>query len=650
MPNNKYLPGLRETVAGVMLPINHDTSSRTSAPFRSFPTTRMTDQMSMNFSAPATCQPRAISAATFVTDTLPTWLDRSLNWRNEAARAFRSLARASDRPLSAIMMTNSDVAAALKQAEARCHPMNVNQRSLLKCATARMMGVAVAELDDTEFLPEWQVLFDSLPLDHDNRSFLRIALIRLLRFCSRGNILPAAVRMATLQAFETELGALCRSLDPAKVAASTARAWNKAVTTVPGWPPLRLFRRECTRAVTMPLSAYPPQFQADTAAFLRHLACSNLTGVGLSGRNPYRDLVKSTTGEPTKKRRRKPAREATLTTRAYQILLAAAGLVRPGTDTSLVTSLRCLVDPPENARTIADYHWKRTGEKASSLMAGLLDLMRQVARFVGAPGETIAEITEWMESATPKRQASMTAKNATRLRQFRIVENRAALLHLPTRLMKLADACAYPREAALAALQATALEILLICPMRLADLQNLRLGVEVQNLEDKRLGGSLFNLSSTTTKNEEPLLWAIPEGSRLIIAHYVRTYRPILARGGGNFLFPGLPSRPRSLNAMREAIEKPAALIRIRLNPHLLRHFAVWLFLRSHPGQYELARRILNHKRIETTIRYYCGLEAEIAAATFDKTVFDERQATAKVAKIVFSKVFRSERRPKRST
>ena len=57
-----------------------------------------------------------------------------------------------------------------------------------------------------------------------------------------------------------------------------------------------------------------------------------------------------------------------------------------------------------------------------------------------------------------------------------------------------------------------------------------------------------------------------------------------------------------------------------------MRHFAAYTFLKRHPGEYEITRRILGHKSIETTFQFYCGLEAEFAAEKFDQTVLQERR------------------------
>ena len=50
---------------------------------------------------------------------------------------------------------------------------------------------------------------------------------------------------------------------------------------------------------------------------------------------------------------------------------------------------------------------------------------------------------------------------------------------------------------------------------------------------------------------------------------------------------------------------------------HQFRHAAGALILKHRPGEYELVRRILGHKSIQTTIKFYCSLETMQASEIF---------------------------------
>jgi hypothetical protein len=76
----------------------------------------------------------------------------------------------------------------------------------------------------------------------------------------------------------------------------------------------------------------------------------------------------------------------------------------------------------------------------------------------------------------------------------------------------------------------------------------------------------------------------------------------------------------------------------VPVNLHLLRHFAAWLFLKRNPGAYETVRRLLGHRNINTTIKWYAGLEGNAAARQFDAAFLAERtelQARADIARAI---------------
>jgi len=53
----------------------------------------------------------------------------------------------------------------------------------------------------------------------------------------------------------------------------------------------------------------------------------------------------------------------------------------------------------------------------------------------------------------------------------------------------------------------------------------------------------------------------------------------------------------------------------VEMTLHQFRHLAAKLFLDQHPDGYETVRRLLGHKSLETTMRYYRELEAVLAAS-----------------------------------
>ena len=59
----------------------------------------------------------------------------------------------------------------------------------------------------------------------------------------------------------------------------------------------------------------------------------------------------------------------------------------------------------------------------------------------------------------------------------------------------------------------------------------------------------------------------------------------------------------------------------LRITVHQFRHAAGALILQRRPGEYELVRRLLGHRNVQTTINAYVGLENIQASEIFSRIV-----------------------------
>lgn len=64
----------------------------------------------------------------------------------------------------------------------------------------------------------------------------------------------------------------------------------------------------------------------------------------------------------------------------------------------------------------------------------------------------------------------------------------------------------------------------------------------------------------------------------------------------------------------------------LKWHPHLFRHMAGFLILEDNPAAAAIAQRILGHKRMETTERFYLSRKTEAAFNHYD-TLLKARQA-----------------------
>jgi integrase len=219
----------------------------------------------------------------------------------------------------------------------------------------------------------------------------------------------------------------------------------------------------------------------------------------------------------------------------------------------------------------------------------------------------------------------LTKNNRSRLRPLDDPQNAAALLGLPEKLIGLAARNPRAHAGALEAQTAVAIEILLMAPPRISNLAQLDLE---QHLVRSGRGKELhLVLEPEDVKNDEPLEYPLPPESVALIELYLEQFRPRLCLPGCTALFPGRGGGSKSLNALRDQISK--AIHRhtgMRMHPHLFRHAGAKLFLDANPGSYEVVRRVLGHRSLNTTTTFYTGLETARAVRHFDDTILKLRK------------------------
>lgn len=455
---------------------------------------------------------------------------------------------------------------------------------------------------------------------HDLGEHERLPLIAFARWADRHGVEPSGVREVTFELFGAWLRVnhLRRRID--ELVRNAMRAWDSLAARMPGLTAVGV--SAARRGYTLPLEAYPETFQRDVRAFADRIGGQNLATVFAIDANPF--------AAAGRVRPRKPARPATVQARLFQIRQAAAALVLNGMRPEEIVSLRTLVDPLENARAIIQHYWERGGRTAGSQVGGVAEVLRQIAKFhAGLPEEQVERLSEWRHTTSNRGSSGMTPKNRERLRAMVTPAARFRLLHLPATLMAAAARSPRPLEAARLALIAAEIEILLICPLRLKNLRLLELDRHLRRQGPCGRRISHIVIQPYETKNSSPVEWPVPPETARLLETYLRRYRSLLAASSNPYLFPGRGDAPRSdAGIAKGIIDTVARRVGVRVNVHLFRHFAAWLYLKDHPGEYEIVRRALGHRSIATTVAFYCGLEAEAAARRFDDVVLAERART----------------------
>ena len=438
--------------------------------------------------------------------------------------------------------------------------------------------------------PEWEALRARLP----DRRF-RSALSSLISYCSVHGIGPADITVETFAQFGAELETSSIKRDPGGVYRDSCKLWNKASENIPGWQKLQVPVPDRRRHFAFGLHAFPPSFQADVDRFLSQRA------------NP--DVFDDNYA--------KPVRPLTNSTRRQNILMAATALVKTGFPVDEITSLDILVDLG-NAKALLSLLLNRASGRKTGYIHHIATLLKTIARHHAHKDEkTLMGLRDMCGKLNPGRRG-LTEKNQRFLRQFADLQKLAALLALPRRLLSEPDHHGgdHRGEAVKVAL-GLAIGIELVIPLRADNLSGLRLDRHIH-----RAGKAvILSIPAEETKNDNPIDAELPPWLVRLMNRYLERYRPRLIGAPSPWLFPGENGERRSSGFGVQISELIAKEIGITMTPHQFRHFAAKLYLDRCPGDYETVRRLLGHRDIATTMRFYRELDRVLAVQRYGELV-----------------------------
>jgi len=475
-----------------------------------------------------------------------------------------------------------------------------NHVANLKAAIRHVAGQKRLSGRGIALSPAWSSLYDQLT---DRR--LRLGLIGFLKYCSATGIDPFSVSETSVAAFIAYATEVQFTVNPNDLHKQVTRCWNRAKETVPGWPQITLpvpdFRRQ---PASMPWEVFELSFLEDVEHYLSLLGGENLLDEDAPD---------------------KPCKPSTIKTRRDYLRLAASAAVKQGVPAESLRSLADLVSPPV-VRRILELYVAKKGGKISTFTIDMAERLYAIARtYAKAPEEQLRQLERFCIKLRPNRRPGLTEKNMAVVRAFKDPQNRARLKALPTQLFNEALAERDARmQGAVTAELAVLIQILLVAPMRLANLAALHLETSVI-----RIGGPepTYHLviPPEDVKNDQPLEYPLPKAVSEMLGRYLTEFRPRLRRQDNPWLFPGEGVGHKTKGTLSDQIIKRITKeLGIRVTPHQFRHLAAAFILEKDPANYEFIRRVLGHKNLETTIKFYVGLETVDAVRKFSAIALEE--------------------------
>ena len=457
-------------------------------------------------------------------------------------------------------------------------------------------------------LPSWDALSNVENLNFNRRT----RLLPMLRYFSERGVGPAEVTLAHLEDYHQAIVQDRLRSKPEKAWDGLVWAWNACLREVSGWPQLAIPREQKRDTYTFSWNHYPASLQDDAKAYL-----AVLSGDLISDEGPD-----------------KPARPATLATRERQLRMAAAAAVHQGISPEELTSLAALLTF-ERYQLILRFFLNRNDGKYSPQVGQMAYFLKTVVKKHCKLGEEdLRPFEKIVAKLSSKNQSrGLTRTNRDRLRPFDDPQLVQQFLGLPFQIREDVekDTKSPIKRRAVRAQLAAAIAIVQIMPVRRGNLTDIDLEKHLI-VRGKRL---YLVIEPDDVKNDEPIDFEFPARTRDLVAWYVREYRPHLLRAETTALFPGEGPGPKSAGTLAGQVKKVIRdYLGIEFNMHLFRHAGVKMYLDVRPGNYEVMRRVLAHRSIETTSSTYAGTETRSAGLHFASVLAERRDSTELPARL----------------
>jgi len=539
------------------------------------------------------------------------WANDELSYprRREIASAINTVAAWFKLPLDMIPASTSFLRDRFKHV----HPAHVNVskrriqnvRSLIMAAF-RAEGITTKLAPYmTPMAPAWKKLWEII----DGSIYYRTELSRLFRYCSNQGINPDDlnddISAAYLDALETE--ALVTK--PRTRHQSVCRVWNKCADLYheKGWP-------KTTLTV--------PRYEERLYSIGKELVSDGI-------KQDLDDYLTFLAGDDPFSAHAKPFKPKSLEAVKGHFWRYLSALHYQGVDLTDLNHLGELVT--KDMFTLGmRWFWDRNEDKTSKHIGEIAWSVRcYVVKHLGADEETASFYADAM-SRLRVNQQGLSDKNQAAMTQFddpKVVES---FVSLPPRLwdkaatmQKTVDSNRITKKARLLVQASVSIEILMFAPMRLSNLQGLRLDKHI-SWQARRMR---INIPRQEVKNDQALDFLLPESVSKRVMQYIDNWRPFLTTPANPYLFPGRNGKPKDSSALHNQIEntlwKEAG---IRLTPHQFRHAAAKILLDAKPGHYEVVRKVLGHKSLTTTYSHYAGAETQAAISLYDDVIIQHRQ------------------------
>lgn len=473
-----------------------------------------------------------------------------------------------------------------------------NILSRLTCAM-KIAGVNVRRKRRNRKLDEtWEAML--APLARRDRDELR----PFAGWCSTYGIEPHQVNQQTFERYLDDLTTQTIKRNPRERWHVPRRAWNRTVALLPhsAFPIIQNVEPDGWRG--LPWDTFAPSLHAEIEAY-------KAAAIEV---DPFPD-------EDAPNAIKLITRKGYLNNLRWYLSV----LVQDGASPDQFMSLRDCIDPVLLKRALTlRLAGRPIDEKTKPGLSAMATAIMSIARRVGAPEKDLDEIRR-LAKKVQHRPDGMCEKNVERLAQFDDEGARRALINLPFQIARRLAEVKNPTIRQAQEMQnAVLLGLLLFLPIRIKNVAALDLEKHL-----RRPAGSsrrwIVRFNPNEVKNDTAIDGSLNESLSAMITRYIAVFRPVLLKKPTSKLFvgqTGVGKDPHTLGKQFFNLVKRE--LGLRVNAHLMRHFAGFVYLEANPGHYEAVRQMLGHKNIKTTIAFYTKASSDASYNRYDKIIVNQ--------------------------
>lgn len=469
----------------------------------------------------------------------------------------------------------------------------------LKSRLTRAMKIGGIEVHrrrrNFKLLAAWDAVL--APMSRRDRDELH----RFAGWCSTHSLLPTEVDQATFDRYLAYLEAQSIQRNPRERWHVARRAWNRMVTAAPGSSFPTISGGEPIVRRALPWNAFSPRLLAELETYKKAVTTTNPLDVD----------------------QREPIKPVTLEGYIRNIRWYVSDLVKDGVPPVELASLAACVEPARVKHGLELHLAGRAlDDKAKPGLSARMVAILSVAHHVGVSNDDEKELKRLFKKVRHVPDG-MCERNEVRLAQFKDPVVLRAFVNLAFAAAKRHDYVMTPtiREAQEMQL-AVLLAVLLFLPVRIKNAAALDLDKHLRRPIGGGTGRWQVHFAADEVKNRKTIDGYFNEHVSALLARYVDVFRPVLLKSPTSKLFVsqhGIGKGPKALSTQFSRFGRRE--IGLTVNAHLMRHFAAFAYLEANPGDLESVGRMLGHKNIATTTKFYAKASTLSALARYDEVI-----------------------------